>query len=72
MMGRGGAGQGGSQKSKPILAPPHGVGLKSHPIPASPPLWAMEKPCGMKRGGTSQAGQGKIAISSCRCLKFDI
>ena len=30
----GGAGRGGSKKSKPITASPHGAGLKSHPIPA--------------------------------------
>ena len=29
----GGAGRGGSKKSKPITALPRGVGLKPHPIP---------------------------------------
>ena len=35
--GWGGAGRGGSKKSKPIPTPPHGVGLKSYPIFASSP-----------------------------------
>ena len=49
---RGGAGQGrvGFEKSKPILAPPHSVGLKSHPIPTPLPLQSGENPYGMKRG----------------------
>ena len=38
------------------------MGLKSHPIPAPPPLWGGENPHGAKRGGAGQAGRGKIAI----------
>ena len=49
--GQGGAGRGGSKKSKPILAPPHGAGLKSYRIPAPPPLRGGKIPCGVKRGG---------------------
>ena len=59
---RGGAGQGGSKKCKPIPAPPRGAGLKSHPIPAPPPLRGGENPHGAKRGGAGQTGRGKIAI----------
>ena len=43
--GRGGWGEvgwGGFKKSKPIPVPSHGVGLKSYPIPAPPPLWGRE------------------------------
>ena len=65
-MGRGreGAGRDGSKKSKPIPAPPRGVGLKSRPIPAPSPLRGGENPHGAKRGGAGQAGRGKIAIPS--------
>ena len=59
---RGGAGRGGSKKCKSIPAPPHGVGLKSRPIPAPPPLRGGKNPHGAKRGGAGQAGRGKIAI----------
>ena len=45
-MRRGGAGWGGSKKSKPIPAPPCGAALKSCPIPAPPPLWGGENPHG--------------------------
>ena len=63
-MGRDGAGmgRGGSKKCKPIPAPPCGASLKSYPIPAPPPLRSGENPHGAKRGGTGQAGRGKIAI----------
>ena len=64
-MGRGGAGQVGSKKCKPILAPPRGMGLKSRPIPAPPPLRGGENPHGVKWGEAGQAGRGKIAIPSC-------
>ena len=49
---RGGAGQGwvGFEKSKPILALPHGVGLNYHPIPTPLPLQSGENPCRVKRG----------------------
>ena len=60
--GRDGAGQSGSKKCKPIPTLPRGVGLKSHPIPAPPPLRGGENPHGAKRGGAGQAGRGKIAI----------
>ena len=55
-MGRGweGTGQGGSKKSKPIPALPYGVGLKSCPIPAPPPLRGGENPCRAKLGGAGQ------------------
>ena len=46
--GREGAGRGGSKKSKPIPAPPHGAGLKSCHIPALPPLQGGENPHGAK------------------------
>ena len=46
-----GRGWGGSKKSKPILAPPRGEGLKSCPIPAPPPLRGGENPRRAKRGG---------------------
>ena len=59
---RGGAGWGRSKKCKPIPAPLRGVGLKSHPILAPPPLRGGENPYGAKRGGAGQAGRGKIAI----------
>ena len=49
------AGRGGSKKSKPIPAPPHGAGLKFCSIPAPPPL-----PGIVGRGGL--AGRGKIDI----------
>ena len=55
-------GRGGSKKCKPIPAPPRGAGLKSRPIPAPLPLRGGENPHGAKRGGTGQAGRGKIAI----------
>ena len=61
-----GAGRGGdgAKKCKPIPAPSRGAGLKSHPIPAPPPLRGGENPHGVKRGGAGQAGRGKIAIPS--------
>ena len=62
MRGGVGMGRGGSKKCKPIPTPPRGVGLKSRPIPASPPLRGGENPHGVKRGGAGQVGQGKIAI----------
>ena len=62
MQGGAGMGRGGSKKCKPIPAPPRGVGLKSHPIPAPLPLRGGENPHGAKRGGAGQAGWGKIAI----------
>ena len=55
-------GRGGSKKCKPIPVPPHDAGLKSHPIPAPPPLRGGENPHGAKRGGAGQVGRGKIAI----------
>ena len=55
-------GQGGSKKCKPIPTSSHGAGLKSHHIPALPPLRGGENPHGAKRGGAGQAGRGKIAI----------
>ena len=58
-------GRSGSKKCKPILALPRGVGLKSRPIPVPSPLRGGEggeNPHGAKRGGTGQAGRGKIAI----------
>ena len=57
MWGGHGEGRGGSKKSKPITVPPCGAGLKSCPIPASPPLQSGENlrgvgnPCGAKWGG---------------------
>ena len=48
-----------SVNPSPLL--PHGVGLKSRPIPAPPPLQSGENPHGAKRGGASQAGRDKIA-----------
>ena len=55
-MGRGweGTGQGGSKKSKPILAVPRGAGLKSCPIPIPPPLRGGENPRGAKLGKAGQ------------------
>jgi len=44
----------GSKKFKPIPAPPHDAGLKSHLIPALPSLWGKENPHGAKRGGAGQ------------------
>ena len=63
---RGGVGMGWdeSKKCKSIPAPPRGAGLKSHPIPAPPPLRGGENPHGVKRGGAGQAERGKIAIPS--------
>ena len=51
--GRGcnGEGWGGAKNSKLIPVSPHGVGLKSCPIPASPPLRGGENPHGAKQGG---------------------
>ena len=66
--GRGGAGWGGSKKCKPIPTLSRGAGLKSHPIPAPPPLRGGENPHGAKRGGAGQAGRGKIAIPTLVCL----
>ena len=57
-------GHDGSKKCKPIPAPPRGAGLKSHPIPASPPLQDGKNSHEAKRGGAGQAGRGKIAIPS--------
>ena len=57
-----GQGQGGSKKFKSNLVPPHGTRLKSHPIPAPPPLRGGKNPHGAKRGGAGQAGRDKIAI----------
>ena len=59
---QGGASQSGSKKSKPIPTPPRSARLKSHPIPATPPLRGGENLRGVKRGGASQAGRSKIAI----------
>ena len=44
-------GRGGDKKCKPIPAPPHDAGLKSHPIPAPPHLQGGENLHGAKRGG---------------------
>ena len=55
-------GRGGSKKSKPILTPPYGAGLKSPPTLVPPPLRGWKNLCRAKRGGASQAGRGKIAI----------
>ena len=49
--GWGRAGWGASKNSKPIPVLLHGVGLKSHLIPALPPLQGGENPYGAKRGG---------------------
>ena len=49
-----GRGQGGSKKYKPIPALPHGVGLKSRPIPVPPPLQGGKNPHRAKQGGTEQ------------------
>ena len=65
MRGGAGMGWGGSKKCKPIPTPPRGVGLKSRPIPAPPPLRDGENPHGTKRGGAGQAGRGKIVITTC-------
>ena len=62
MWGGDGAGRVGSKKCKPIPASPRGAGLKSHPIPAPPPLWDGENLHGTKWGEVGQAGRGKIAI----------
>ena len=43
-------GQSRAKKYKPIPAPPHGAGLKSYPIPASPPLRGGKNPREIKRG----------------------
>ena len=56
-----------SVNPSPLL--PHGVGLKSRPIPAPPPLQSGENPHGAKREGAGQAGQGKIAIPTKARLK---
>ena len=58
----------GSKKCKPIPAPPHGAGLKSHPIPAPSLLRGGKNPHGMKQEGAGQAGQGKIAIPTDKAL----
>ena len=50
-MGKGGAGWGASKNSKPIPVSLRGAGLKSHLIPALPPLRGGENPCGAKGGG---------------------
>ena len=42
--GWGEVGRGGFKKSKPITVPSRGVGLKSYPILAPPPLWGGENP----------------------------
>ena len=42
--------------------PPPSAGLKSCPIPTSPPLQGGKNPCGAKRGGVGLAGRGKITI----------
>ena len=55
-------GRGGSKKCKPILASPHGAGLKSRLIPAPSPLQGGETPHGAKRGGAGQVGRSKTAI----------
>ena len=60
--GWGGAGRVGSKMSKSIPAPPHGTGLKSHPILAPPPLWGRKNLRRAKRGETDQVEQGKIVI----------
>ena len=54
----------GSKKSILILAPPHGVGLISHPILSPPPLRGRENPRGVKWGWAGQAERGKIVIPS--------
>ena len=62
--GWGGAGWGGSKKCKPIPVSPRGTGLKSHPIPAPPPLRGGENPHGAKRGEAGQAGRGGAKLPS--------
>ena len=49
-----GAGRVGFKKSKPIAVPSCDARLKSHPIPAPPPLRDGENLCGAKRGGAGQ------------------
>ena len=49
--GRGGVGQGGSKKAKPIPTPPRGAGLKSCPIPSHHLCEGRENPHGVKQGG---------------------
>ena len=68
-----GAGQVGSKKSKPILTPPRGVGLKSRstpPHPTPPPLRGGKTPYGVKWGVAGQVGQDKIAIHKGRLMEW--
>ena len=52
--------RGGSKKCKPILAPPRGAGLKSHPIPAPSPLRGGENPHGRSGEGRVKWGGAKL------------
>ena len=66
----------GDKKTKPIFAPPLGVGTKYCPIPAPPPLWGGVGWGGLKRGGAklpslsgiprmSDAGVAPLALHQC-------
>ena len=57
----GGAGRGGSKKSKPITASPRGAGLKSHPILPPPP--PNKHICGTGKIHLGQKGEGRIKQS---------
>ena len=48
-----GMGRGGSKKSKPVLAPLHGAGLKFPPIPTPQPLLGGET-------RAEQDGEGRV------------
>jgi len=53
-------GRGGSKKSKPIPALPHGAGLKSCPIPVPPLLWGGKNLHRAKREGRVKRDGGKL------------
>ena len=81
--GWGGVGQVGSKKSKPIPAPPRGVGLKSCPTPwcktkisPHPYPTTFSRPGKLAwsevgRGGSSRAGRSKIAIPNKQSWETD-
>ena len=59
----------GSEKSKLIHAPSHGMRLKSCPISTPPPLQGEKNPHVAKQEEVGEAERDKIAIPTCKRLR---